>query len=247
MNSELPKISENINKQFCIRHEVKSSHPVRFMDFYQAGDRMSYVDGDNLKVLRFTNEEVKTLDRKLDTGIKRVKYLSGKNSLVYSSHKNDEYHLRIVDVGPDNYQENILSLAGHSAEVTSISVVRGNPDVILSTALDKRLYLWDSRELNYTHKLDEFPSPTIACFHPLGNLIAVSYDSHIIELYDKRNLAKNAKIAKIILDRDPDENLNWKEIQYSPDGGSIMVSTDTSCIALIDPDEGKYVHKFRGE
>lgn len=248
MSSEDPNIPEGMMKKFCIRFQIKSNDPVRFMDFYHAGDRMSYVDGDYLTILRFREDKVVNTTQKFPNGIIRVKYLDGKNLMVHSSYKNDEYHLRIYDIVADK-DKHVRALAGHSREVTSLSVRLGDPeiskpDLVLSTALDKRLYLWDVQNLDFISKL-EFPSPAIATFHPGGNLFTVGYDSHILEIYDIRNLKE--KVAGFELDRDHDEKLNWKEMQYSPGGHSLMITTDSGCIQLIDPDEEKYIHKFRSE
>jgi WD40 repeat protein len=239
MSTERLQMSDQDVKNFCIIHEVKTTKPVRQMDFHQLGDRISLMEMDDIKVFKFQENGVFLHHHMtcVKHGLGIVKFLDDKHRVVHSSYKND-FHLRILDLVRKNY---LLYLPDHSAEVTSISVGTPNkPNLIISTGKDKRLYLWSIIDKMKIGKIS-FSSVPIAAFHPGGNLFAVALNSHFIEIFDVNKM--DEAVIKYTLPHD--ENVEWKEIKYSNDGNFILITTNTNCIMIVE--EGKVVATFKGE
>lgn len=84
----------------------------------------------------------------------------------------------------------------------------------------------------------------VANFDPEGLIFAAGISSDTIKLYDLRSFEKgpfsNFKIAKDIRD----QGIEWTGLKFSPDGKTILVSTNGSMIKLIDAFDGHVIHTF---
>lgn len=116
-----------------------------------------------------------------------------------------------------------------------------NSPTFISSSLDKTVRLWDLRTDGVQSKILTCGSP-LSCFDPEGLVIVVAEDSQSIKLYDRRNLMTPLIIAPDTFKSD----YNWTSLTFSPDGGTILLSTDGSLMTLIDAFSLESKHDLTG-
>ena len=80
-------------------------------------------------------------------------------------------------------------------------------------------------------------SRPVVSYDPEGLIFAVGLDSKQIKLYDLRSFDKGPFITFFI--RPDPGKLEWTSMKFSPDGKTIILSTNGSIIKLVDAFQGK--------
>merc|ERR1711994_849965 len=113
----------------------------------------------------------------------------------------------------------------------------------MSLKEDKYIRLWDLRS-NHCQGLMKLAGRPVAAFDPDGLIFAAGINSESVKLYDLRSFDKGP-FSSFKLQADSKE-IEWTGLKFSPDGKSILISTNGSVIKLIDSYNGTNLQTFTG-
>jgi COMPASS component SWD2 len=136
----------------------------------------------------------------------------------------------------------IRYFGGHDKKVVTLAM---NPadDTFLSGSMDKTIRLWDLRS-NHCQGLMKLSGRPVAAFDPDGLIFAAGINSDAVKLYDLRSFDKGP-FSSFKLNVDS-KDIEWTGLKFSPDGKSILISTNGSVIKLIDSYNGTSLQTFTG-
>lgn len=129
---------------------------------------------------------------------------------------------------------------GHTKKVTGLAFA-GKTSSFLSSSLDKTVRLWDLRA-DGSQSVLNMSGPPLATFDPEGYMVAATEDSHALKMYDRRNLSEPLLIGQETKAKEG----NWISLAFSPDGGTVLLSTDSSQMTLIDAFTLESIHLLTG-
>ncbi|XP_059099380.1 WD repeat-containing protein 82-like [Tigriopus californicus] len=160
-----------------------------------------------------------------------------KNNVVHASTKENDI-IRLLDVHENKY---LQYFRGHSKKVVALCM-SPTDDSFLSGSTDKTVRLWDLRSPT-CQGLMHLAGRPVAAFDPEGLIFAAGINSESVKLYDLRSFDKGPFSSfKFNVDKD----IEWTGLKFSPDGKSILVSTNGSFIRLIDSFGGSTLQTCTG-
>jgi len=171
-------------------------------------------------------------------GVDLIHFTQNKNHAVHASTKENDI-IRYMSLKENKY---IRYFGGHDKRVVTLAM---NPtdDTFLSGSLDKSIRLWDLRS-NHCQGLMKLAGRPVAAFDPDGLIFAAGINSESVKLYDLRSFDKGP-FSSFKLQADSKE-IEWTGLKFSPDGKSILISTNGSVIKLIDSYNGTSLQTFTG-
>lgn len=114
--------------------------------------------------------------------------------------------------------------------------------MFLSAGRDDQVYVWDFRSSTFVHHLKELQSPLCA-FDPAGLVFATSSGTQRIEIHDVRMLGVEP-CQKFLYQFTP--SAKWTQLQFAPDGKSLLLGTDQPWCFSINAFDGQYLQSFTG-
>ncbi|XP_020809228.1 WD repeat-containing protein 82 [Drosophila serrata] len=132
--------------------------------------------------------------------------------------------------------------SGHSRFAHLLLSQPGSQDVFISAGRDDQVYVWDFRSTTYTHHLKDLQRPLCA-FDPAGLVFATSTGTERIEIYDVRMLGVEPCQK---FDYQFSGDAKWTQLQFAPDGKSLLLSTDQSWCFSVNAFDGKYLQSYTG-
>lgn len=129
---------------------------------------------------------------------------------------------------------------GHTQKIRTI---RSNPthrERFLSSSDDGDIRMFDTRTHD-NYGLIHALHPALVAYDPEGIIFAVATKSETIRLFDVRSFDLGPFSTLRIMKNDDDE---WTNIEFSPCGMFILVSTKASGVKWIDAFTGKLIHNF---
>ena len=152
---------------------------------------------------------------------------------------------------------------GHTKRVVTLCM-SPTDESFLSGSLDKTIRLWDLRSPN-CQGLMHLAGRPVAAFDPEGLIFAAGINSESVKLYDLRSFDKGpfssfkfpgeyplARAVGVEKKEQPcflsavEKDIEWTGLKFSPDGKTILVSTNGSLIKLMDAFSGTCLQTFTG-
>ncbi|KAH8238652.1 hypothetical protein KR038_000845 [Drosophila bunnanda] len=132
--------------------------------------------------------------------------------------------------------------SGHSKPAHLLVSQPGSQNVFISASRDNQVYLWDFRSTSYTYHLKELHRPLCA-FDPAGLVFATTSGTERIEIHDVRMLGVEPCQK---FDYQFSASAKWRQLQFAPDGKSLLLGTDQSWCFSVNAFDGKYLQSFTG-
>lgn len=238
---ESAELNQYVMNSFRVAKQMSITDRINSIDFSPNGDTM--ISGDNSEQIIVydcdRSEQLKTINvRKY--GVDLVRYTQHPNAFVHTSTKIN-HGLRTMfiteaSISYDRYYH------GHNDRVVTLCT-SPNDVTFISGALDHTLRLWElgSPECLGIMFLSGRP---LAAFDPTGRIFAVGINSATIKLYDMKMYDKGPFVT---FKMNKEEDCEWIELKFSPDGNVLMINTNSSIIRLIDAFDGKSLLTITGE
>lgn len=234
------KLNEQVMKSFRSAKVFKeNSQRINSVDFSVQGDTLiSSSDDESIVIYDCQTGIPKRSLNSKKYGVDLIHYTHASNTAIHSSTKIDDT-IRYLSLHDNKY---IRYFQGHEKKVVTLCMSPID-DKFLSGSLDQTMRLWDLRH-PVCLGLMQLPGRPVANFDPEGLIFAAGISSDTIKLYDLRSFEKgpfsNFKISK----DHRDQGIEWTGLKFSPDGKTILVSTNGSMIKLIDAFNGHVIHTF---
>lgn len=211
---------------------------INSIDFSPNGETLiSSSDDDSIVIYDCEKGTHKRTLNSKKYGVDLIHYTHAANTAIHSSTKVDDT-IRYLSLHDNKY---IRYFPGHTKKVVTLCTSPVD-DLFLSGSLDKSLRLWDLRSPNCQGVMHLTGRP-VGNFDPEGLIFAVGLNSELVKLYDLRTFDKGPfNTFKLPQDRDCD----WTGLKFSPDGKSILISTNGALIHLIDAFQGTPQQTFTG-
>ncbi|TKR61065.1 hypothetical protein L596_028226 [Steinernema carpocapsae] len=173
-------------------------------------------------------------------GVDLIRFSHTIDNAVHCSTKIDDT-IRYLSLHDNKY---IRYFFGHTKQVVTLCMSPVD-DMFLSGSLDRTIRLWDLRSQN-CQGLMQVPSRPIAAFDPEGLIFAAGLNSELVKLYDLRSFDKGPFLTfNLAGAKDNSSSVEWRSMQFSPTSKSILITTNTSDMLLVDAFEGTVKAKMR--
>lgn len=225
--------SFRVAKQLCATTEC-----INAIDFSPNGETL--ISSDTNEQISFygsdKGEHLRTINvRKY--GVNLVRYTQSPHQFIHTSTKVD-HDIRHMNENTVVYLD---YFRGHTDCVVSLCMSPTDQKFI-SGSLDRTLRLWDLRS-NECKGVMNLSGRPVATFDPDGKIFAVGINSASIKLYDVR-MYENGPFVTYKMKGE--ENCEWIDLKFAPDGKAIMINTNGSIIRLIDAYDGIQLQTITG-
>lgn len=233
------KLNDGVIKNFHVTKTfTENSDRINSLDFSPNGDTLITASDDDSIIIYDCEKGVnrRSLNSK-KYGVDLIHYTHAANTAIHSSTKLDDT-IRYLSLHDNKY---IRYFHGHTKKVVTLCMSPID-DSFLSGSLDKTIRIWDLRSPNCQGLMHLVGRP-VASFDPEGLIFALGINSESVKLYDLRSYDKGPfNTFKFPQDKD----CEWCGLKFSPDGKTIMISTNGNIIHLIDAFQGKLLKTLTG-
>ncbi|XP_054709980.1 WD repeat-containing protein 82-like [Uloborus diversus] len=217
----------------------ENSDRINSLDFSHNGETLiSSSDDESIVIYDCERGTHKRTLHSKKYGVDLIRYTHAANTAVHSSTKIDDT-IRYLSLHDNKY---IRYYQAHQKKVTSLCMSPVD-DTFMSSSLDKTIRIWDLRSPNCQGVMHLPGSRSVVNFDPEGLIFAVGINSELVRLYDLKSFDKGPfNTFKLPQDKDCD----WTGLKFSPDGKTILISTNGQVIRLIDAFHGTPLQVFTG-
>jgi len=233
------RVTESVVRSFRVAKVFKeNTDRINNIDFSPTGDALiSSSEDDQIVIYDCEKGTQKRTVNSKKYGVDLVHFTHAKNTAIHASTKIDDT-IRYLSLHDNKY---IRYFPGHTKKVVALSMSPVD-DMFLSGSMDKTLRLWDLRSPN-CQGLMHLTSRPVAAFDPEGLIFAAGVNSESVKLYDLRSFDKGP-FASFRLTAE--KGCEWTGLKFSPDGKTILLSTNGSVIRLVDAFHGNPLQTFSG-
>ncbi|KAH8409619.1 hypothetical protein KR222_011615, partial [Zaprionus bogoriensis] len=150
-----------------------------------------------------------------------------------------DFGIRYLNLSTRQYMR---LFAGHEQAIRDLRFQPGSEHCFMSAGWDMKLMLWDLRAPCPCQQLNELQCP-LGDVDPSGRVIATCKGPKCIEIYDVRMLKANPCQR---FRYQVDSPAKWTQLQFAPDGRSLLVTTDYSCCFSVDAFDGSILQAYMG-
>ncbi|KAK0410299.1 hypothetical protein QR680_005051 [Steinernema hermaphroditum] len=234
------KLSPQVVQSFTVAKAYNdNTDKINSLDYSADGKFMIASSHDDS--IAVYNCEAGSCDRTINSkkyGVDLIRFSHTIDNAVHCSTKIDDT-IRYLSLHDNKY---IRYFFGHTKQVVTLCMSPVD-DMFLSGSLDRTIRLWDLRSQN-CQGLMQVPSRPIAAFDPEGLIFAAGLNSEVVKLYDLRSFDKGPFLT-FNLEREKDPDVEWRSMQFSPTSKSILITTNSSEMLLLDAFEGNVKAKMR--
>jgi len=233
------RLTESVVRSFRVAKVFKeNTDRINNIDFSPTGDALiSSSEDDQIVIYDCEKGTQKRTVNSKKYGVDLVHFTHAKNTAIHASTKVDDT-IRYLSLHDNKY---IRYFPGHTKKVVALSMSPVD-DMFLSGSMDKTLRLWDLRSPN-CQGLMHLASRPVAAFDPEGLIFAAGVNSESVKLYDLRSFDKGP-FASFRLTAE--KGCEWTGLKFSPDGKTILLSTNGTVIRLVDAFHGNPLQTFSG-
>ncbi|BHF67076.1 WD repeat-containing protein 82 [Sparganum proliferum] len=226
---------------------IKSFKPVKyFKENFDKINSLSYTDSGEFIISSSDDEQMIIYDctsgtpkRTLNSkkyGVNLIQFTHSPTTAIHASTKVDDT-IRYLSLHDNKY---IRYFQSHTKRVVCLCMSPID-DAFLSGALDRTVRLWDLRSQNCHGVMHVAGRPT-AAFDPEGLIFAAGINSECVKLYDLRSFDKGPFATfKLAVDV---PGCEWTGLKFSPDGKTLLITTNGNNLWLMDAFSGAHLHTF---
>ncbi|BFF94803.1 WD repeat-containing protein 82 [Drosophila madeirensis] len=160
------------------------------------------------------------------------------NRVLHGSSKTN-YSIFCQDL---NTRSVVRKFCGHSKSAHILSTQPGNSNVFISAGRDDEVYMWDFRVSEHTYHLKKLLQP-LCGYDPTGKTFATTSKSMRIDIHDVRMLGEKPSTK---FEYNNNDAADWSQLQFSPDGKSLLLSTNCSRFFSVSPLSGCFHQAYSG-
>lgn len=233
------RLTESVVRSFRVAKVFKeNTDRINNIDFSPTGDALiSSSEDDQIVIYDCEKGTQKRTVNSKKYGVDLVHFTHAKNTAIHASTKVDDT-IRYLSLHDNKY---IRYFPGHTKKVVALSMSPVD-DMFLSGSMDKTLRLWDLRSPN-CQGLMHLASRPVAAFDPEGLIFAAGVNSESVKLYDLRSFDKGPFASFRLA---AEKGCEWTGLKFSPDGKTILLSTNGTVIRLVDAFHGNPLQTFSG-
>jgi len=233
------KLVDHVVRSFRVAKVFReNSDRINSLDFSSNGETLISSSDDDSIVIYDCEKGIqkRTLNSK-KYGVELIRFTHAHNTAIHSSTKVDDT-LRYLSLHDNKY---IRYFPGHTKKVVTLCMSPID-DTFISGSLDKTVRLWDLKSPTCQGMMSLVGRP-VAAFDPEGLIFAAGINSETVKLYDLRSFDKGPfNSFRLPQEKDCD----WTGLKFSPDGKTIVISTNGSVLRLIDAFTGSPLFAFGG-
>nr|CAG4642543.1 EOG090X073E [Evadne anonyx] len=231
------RLTESVVRSFRVAKVFKeNTDRINNIDFSPTGDALiSSSEDDQIVIYDCEKGTQKRTVNSKKYGVDLVHFTHAKNTAIHASTKVDDT-IRYLSLHDNKY---IRYFPGHTKKVVALSMSPVD-DMFLSGSMDKTLRLWDLRSPN-CQGLMHLASRPVAAFDPEGLIFAAGVNSESVKLYDLRSFDKGPFASFRLA---AEKGCEWTGLKFSPDGKTILLSTNGTVIRLVDAFHGNPLQTF---
>ncbi|CAG0889942.1 unnamed protein product [Cyprideis torosa] len=215
---------------------------INFVDFFsQTGEYLiSSCNDDSINIYDVDKGTHRRQVQSKKYGATWIRFTHSKNHAIHASSKLDDA-IRYLSLPDSKY---LRYFNGHTKRVTALDVSPSD-DTFLSASLDKTARIWELRSAGHSSPVSVINTggKTVAAYGTEGRVIGLGINSNVIKLYDVRCVDKGPFVTFKISE---DKTCEWTGIEFSPDGKSILISTNGTVIRTVDSFTGELIQSFSG-
>lgn len=236
--ASMPINADTLSRMQCAKSFNENQMRVNSIDYSPDGHNMITSSDDDSIVIY--NCQTGTKHRSVNSkkyGVDLIHFTHNTNTGIHCSTKVDDT-IRYLSLHDNKY---LRYFPGHTKKVLTLCM-SPQDDMFLSGSEDKTIRLWDLRTPNCQGVM-QVASRAVASFDPDGIIFGAGINSQSVKLYDLRSFDKGP-FTTWTFDQEPD--CDWTGMKFSPDGKSILITTNGEVMRVIDSFTGLMKHQLRG-
>jgi len=238
------KMDDKLMRSFCVAKSFKESESgnaggkIQSVHFSLDGENLiTCSDDDQIIIYDCQKGAQKRLVNSQKYGVDLVRFTHAKTAVIHASTKRDDA-IRYLSLHDNKF---IRYFTGHTKKVISLEMSPVD-DTFMSGSLDNTVRLWDLRSPTCAGLMNVQGKPVCA-FDPEGLLFSVGVQSEHVKLYDLRSFESGPFVTFKL---PQEKQCEWTGLKFSPNGKSILLTTNGSMMRLLDAFNGHPLQTFAG-